>query len=410
MPLRAATAHSGPRVSIDDGTGELVMKSKISVTYFACSLVLAAALFAGVPVPQGYAADPIKIGVVVPITSVLAPYGKPFVESLQIAVDEANEKGGINGRKIELLVEDNQASNTVTINALNRVLEQQPVAVFGAALGTQVLAMMPITEREKVPLIAGPSTRRVTQQGAKYFFRIGSHDALDKEAATRFMAEVLKTKKIGILHVANEWGYSGRDNVSDYLKKLYNLAPVSIASYQPTDKDLTAQILQMRDAGADGIFSQGHPVDEALLVKQLDQLGIKLPHVASGSLCISFLRQLVTPDEIAGHYCEAPDVLPPFNQREQVRAFVAKYQKRTGYAPDAYPTLYYDGMGMMVEAMKKYGPDREKIRQAFGEMSYEGVLGAYKADQEDNLWHRAVVMKFLPGGKIDVVRQLDEKF
>jgi branched-chain amino acid transport system substrate-binding protein len=67
-------------------------------------------------------------------------------------------------------------------------------------------------------------------------------------------------------------------------------------------------------------------------------------------------------------------------------------------------------MGMMVEAMKKYGPDREKIRQAFGEMSYEGVLGAYKADQEGNLWHRAVVMKFLAGGKIDVVRQLDEKF
>jgi branched-chain amino acid transport system substrate-binding protein len=180
------------------------------------------------------------------------------------------------------------------------------------------------------------------------------------------------------------------------------------SQYQPTDKDLTAQILQMKNAGADGIFSQGHPVDEALLVKQLDQLGVKLPHVASGSLCISFLRELVTPDEMLGHYCEAPDVLPPFNQRPQVRAFVSIYMKRTGYAPDAYPSLYYDGMNMLVEAMKKNGSDREKVRQAFSEMTYEGILGAYKADAEGNLWHRAVVMKFLPGGKIDIVRQLEQ--
>ena len=58
------------------------------------------------------------------------------------------------------------------------------------------------------------------------------------------------------------------------------------------------------------------------MVKQLDQLGMKVPHVASGALCIAFLRKLVTPDEIAGHYCEAPDVLPPSNERPQVQAFV----------------------------------------------------------------------------------------
>jgi branched-chain amino acid transport system substrate-binding protein len=387
-----------------------MMQSKASSRLSLLGVALIMAVVGPMLFKEANAADSIKIGIVVPITSVLAPYGKPFVEALQIAADEANEKGGVNGRKIELIVEDNQASNTVTINALNKVLEQQPVAVFGAALGTQVLAMMPITERETVPLIAGPSTRRVTLQGAKYFFRIGTHDALDKEVATRFMVEDLKTKKIGILHVANEWGYSGRDNVTEYLKKLYGLSPISVASYQPTDKDLTAQILQMKNAGADAVFSQGHPVDEALLVKQLDQLGVNLPHVASGSLCISFLRKLVTPEEMLGHYCEAPDVLPPFNERQKVQAFVATYMKRTGYPPDAYPALYYDGMGMLIDVMNKYGVDREKIRQGFGEIRYDGILGTYKADLEGNLWHRAVVMKFLSGGKIQVVRELEQKF
>ena len=191
------------------------------------------------------AAQTIKIGVVVPITSVLAPYGTPFVEAMKVAVDDVNKSGGVDGRQIELLVEDSQASNTVAINALNKILQSNPVAVFGPALGTQILAMMPITEREKVPLIAGPSTRRVTQQGAKYYFRNSTHDAIDKETWTRYLVSDLGKKQIGILHVANEWGYSGRDNTAHFLETLFGLKPVSIASYQPTDKDLTAQILQV---------------------------------------------------------------------------------------------------------------------------------------------------------------------
>ena len=99
--------------------------------------------------PLQAADETIKIGVVVPITSVLAPYGTPFVESMNLAIDAANASGGINGRKLELVVEDSQASNTVAINALNKVLQSNPIAVFGPALGTQVLAMMPISGARK---------------------------------------------------------------------------------------------------------------------------------------------------------------------------------------------------------------------------------------------------------------------
>jgi branched-chain amino acid transport system substrate-binding protein len=349
-------------------------------------------------------AQTIKIGVVVPITSVLAPYGTPFVEAMNLAVDAANAAGGINGRKIELVVEDSQASNTVAINALNKVLQSDPIAVFGPALGTQVLAMMPIMEREKIPFIAGPSTRRVTQQKAQYYFRNSTHDAIDKETWTKFLVEDLKKTKIGIMHVANEWGYSGRDNTAAFLEK-YNLKPVSIASYQPTDKDLTAQILQMQRDGADAIVVQGHPIDEALVLKQLNQLNVKVPHIGSGTLCIAFLRGLVTPAEIAGHYCEGPDVMPPYNERPQVQAFVEAYKKKTGYLPDIYATHYYDATGMLIDIMKKVGVDRDKIRDAFRTTAYEGIIGTYKADEEGNLWHNAVVMEFLPEGKIKVVRQ-----
>ena len=355
--------------------------------------------------PLQAADETIKIGVVVPVTSVLAPYGTPFVESMNLAIDAANASGGINGRKLELVVEDSQASNTVAINALNKVLQSNPIAVFGPALGTQVLAMMPILEREKIPFIAGPSTRRVTQQNAKYYFRNSTHDAIDKETWTRFLVEDLGKKKIGIMHVANEWGYSGRDNTTMFLDKLYSLKPVSVASYQPTDKDLTAQILQMTRDGADAIVVQGHPIDEALAIKQINQLNVKVPHMGSGTLCIAFLRGLVTPAEIAGHYCEGPDVMPPYNERPEVKAFVDAYKKKTGYLPDIYATHYYDATGMLIHIMKKVGVDRDKIRDSFRDTTYDGIIGAYKADEEGNLWHNAVVMEFLPEGRIKIVRK-----
>lgn len=113
---------------------------------------------------------------------------------------------------------------------------------------------------------------------------------------------------------------------------------------------------------------------------------------------------------MAGQYCEAPDVLPTLNPRPAVKAFVAEYIKRAGYAPDPYPTLYYDGMNMLITVMLNYGADREKIREGMAATSFEGVLGTYKADSEGNLWHHAAVMKFLSGGEVDVPRTFDPKF
>jgi branched-chain amino acid transport system substrate-binding protein len=348
--------------------------------------------------------DPILVGVVVPMTGPLATYGSPFSDAIELAVDEVNASGGVNGRPIKLQIEDSQASNTVAINALNRLLQSKPVAMFGPGLGTQILAMMPIFEKEHLPTFAGPSTRRVSQQGAKYFFRTTSHDGLTKELVTRFILENLGKTHVGIIHVANEWGYSGRDNVTAYLEQFKHLKPVSIASYQPTDRDFTAQLLQMKNDGADVIFTQGHPVDEALIARQLKQLNIDLPHVGSGSLCSAVLRHLLTTAEAAGQYCEGPDILPENNSKPRVQEYVKKYIAKAKFSPGIYETSYYDVAHMLAEVMKKYGTDRESIAKGMREMSYDGVVGTYRADAEGNLWQGAAITEFLPDGSAKTVR------
>ncbi len=345
----------------------------------------------------------IVIGVVVPLTGVLAPYGKPNLDAITLAVDEANKAGGVDGRQIELVVEDTQASNTTAINALNKVLQSKPVAIIGPGLGTQILAMMPLTEKAKVPLIAGPSTRRVTQQNAKYFFRDSSHDEADKVLLANFILKDLKKTRVGILHVMAEWGYSGRDYLSQELKKLGNIEPVAVASYQATDKDMTAQVTAMNSASADVVYTQGYPVDEALVVKKFNQLGSKADYVGSASLCKAYLRDLVSAAELAGKYCQAPDVLPTYNDRPAVKTFVENYRKKTGFAPDMYIAQDYDAVGMLVAVMKEKGVASDAIRDGFRTKSYDGILGNYRADEEGNLWHHSVIMKIEADGSVKVV-------
>jgi branched-chain amino acid transport system substrate-binding protein len=351
------------------------------------------------------AADPVTIGVVLPMTGIFSAYGTPYADALRIAAEEANASGGVNGRPVTLVIEDSQASNTVAINALNKVLQSSPSVIFGPGMGPPILAMLPTIEKSKVPTIAAPSSRSVTEKGATYFFRATSSDAVGKEDTVRFLVGQLGLKKIGILYIDSEWGYSARDNVSLYLKDIYGLAPVAEATYQPTDKDFTAQIRQMTEAGVDAIVTQGYPVDEALIAKQMQQAGVKAVHVGSGTLCNAFSQHLVSTAEVVGQYCGGPDILPQFSERPAARAFAETYDKLAGFYPPIYPAQYHDALAMTVDVMRKVGTDPQKIRDGLATESFEGVIGPYKSDSTGNLWHQDAIAQFMPDGTMKVVHR-----
>jgi branched-chain amino acid transport system substrate-binding protein len=348
--------------------------------------------------PSATAAEPIVVGVVLPMTGIFSTYGKPYADALQIALDEANKQGGVDGRPLTMIVEDSQASNTVAINALNKVLLEKPAVIFGPGMGPPILAMLPTIEKSKIPTIAGPSSSSVTEKGAKYFFRSTSSDAVGKQDEARFLVDKLGKKKIGILYIDTEWGYSARDNVTAYLKSLYGMAPVTEASYQPTDKDFTAQVAQLANAGVDAIVTQGYPVDEALVTKQINQAGLKAVQIGSGSLCNAYILHLLTTEEVAGKFCDSPALLPQFDTRPQMQAFVDVYKKLDGFPPGVYAGQYGDALTMVVSIMRKVGTDPDKIRDGLASTSFDGVFGTYKSDAKGNLWSSDVIAEFMPDG------------
>ncbi|MFQ5692748.1 MAG: ABC transporter substrate-binding protein [Nitrospinota bacterium] len=336
-------------------------------------------------------AEPIRIGLVHSMTSPFAILGVVQKDAAVQAVDEINAKGGIRGRKVELIVEDSANSNTVALAALNKVLDRDPVAILGPIWGTQVLAMLPVIGKEKVPFLVTSGTRKITQQGVPWIFRYFPHDGITKAAYTKFAVEELKRRRVGILHVANEYGMSGRDVILKTLKKL-GIKPVAIESHNATDKDMTAQLLRLKKAGADVILSQAHVQDTALIIKQQRQLGIDIPHVASSAASLPVMRKLVGNKLIAGIYVETA-ALPQADPDPKVQAWGKEYKRRFKKTGDAFALLYYDMTRMLLEAIRQAGTDRNAIRDWLRKNRFRGLATTYVCDPEGNCNHKAVILR-----------------
>ncbi|MBI2879974.1 MAG: ABC transporter substrate-binding protein [Candidatus Tectomicrobia bacterium] len=360
-----------------------------------CAVVFGVVSLGGAPRPAAaQGKGPVKVGVLLTLTTTMAFYGQRQLEAIKMAVEEAEAAGGINGRKIELVVEDSARSNTTAVNGLNKILRSDPVVVLGSILGTQNMAVLPLINRAKVPILVVSGTRKITQQGSPWMFRFTNHDGIGKAAWTKFVVENLKKKSVCILLVANEWGYSGRDETIQVLQRDYKMKPLMTETYQATDKDMSAQLLKMRDANCDIIMTQGHPADEALIAKQMRQLNIHTDRIGSGSFSISATLKITEPEDVKGRYAEVPAEPPDSATNPKIRSFAEGFKKKYGHYPDVYSMLEYDLAKTLIEVMRKYGTSAEQIRRGLRKIKYEGIASVYEADKEGNMHHGATIVRY----------------
>jgi branched-chain amino acid transport system substrate-binding protein len=363
--------------------------------------VLLAVAVAASPGSAG-AADPVKIGLLASLTTDLALIGGLQRNAGVMAVEEFNAASG--GPKIELVIEDGAASPTVALAGFRKILAEKPVAFLAPLWSTQLLAMFPEIKKEGVPTFSTSGTRNLTQQGNQRYFRFFPHDGMTKTAYTEFAINELQRRKIGIIHVSNEYGMSGRDVILATLTKS-GLTPVAVESFNPGDKDVSAPLLNIRKAGADVLISQALIPETALIIKQRRQLGIDIPHVSSSAASAPTMAKLVSEADMDGTYAETAAV-PGIDPRPEVQRWVKAYAEKFKATPDVFAHLYYDMTRMLLQAIKDVGPDREKIRQRLEQQPYQGLAMTYRCDEEHNCNHRVIIIKY-DGFTPKIVRSYD---
>lgn len=374
---------------------------------FACAAVAIAAgpWFSD----TAHAVEEIVVGAAVPITGPLSLSGRQYYDSLQMAQDDINASGGIGGKKLKIVFEDTQASNSTAVNAFVKLHQElKPVLVFLSSYSTQNLATAPEVTKAQIPVFYAGGADAIAEQKNKWMFRIRPYDSVAAIAMAKFVKDGLKKSKPGILYIQNDFGQGAANVATEALKK-QGIAIVGTEAYGQNDKDMSAQLLSLKGKGADSLLAFVYPTDGALLVQQIKQLGIAVPFVGSSGLFLPAALNLLSAKELEGVWGAIDAHLDTVNDA-RVRDFAERYKKRFKRDADAYAASYYDAAMIAAAGLKKVGTDPVKLRDYIaGVKDFKGIGHIYTFDSIGNGVHDVAVVKTKPGTKdfvlIEVIKQ-----
>ena len=343
------------------------------------ALAAAAGLSTFAILSRAKAEDTLKIGVCSPITGPAAEVGRIQLNSLKLSTEHVNAAGGILGKKVELVIEDDQASNPGIVLAFSRLAANPDIVAFvGSIRSTQVNAMAPDAEKVAKPVMFGGTDPKLTHSGYKWLFRCRPNDSFSARVIADFGLDTLKLKQWALVCSTDAFGTGGKDALVAALDKA-GVKPVLVQGYANQQADFTPVVLAVKQSGADVLATYfTFESDLGVFARQVRQLGLRLPWIGSPSIVSPVTRNLAK-NALYGTYGIA-DFLPDAN--DEARAFAAAYAKAyNGGVPDSGWT--YDAMQLLARAINDAGTtDPQKIRAALlAVRGHKGTEGTYNYDE-----------------------------
>lgn len=333
----------------------------------------------------------ILVGFSASITGSTPVEGEYSRAGAELAVDEINAKGGVMGRKIKLVIEDDQNDATAAVNAVNKLVSQPICALIGPHKSFAAKAVMQIITDKKIPYMTGATSVTLLDAKSPYFFRLRASDGLVAKIAAKFAVEDLKAKKIGIFFNNDEYGTGAKKVIEEYLTSI-NVAFVS-EGHNATDKDMTGQINKMKAANIDALIIWSHANENAIAVRQFAELGLKCPIVSGPGFTVSNFLDLIDGSMIANGYTVTDYMTASTNQVNL--DFVKNLKEKKKITPDFYAATYYDAIYTLADAIKRAGStDREAIRTALTKTKdLQGAMAKYYANANNELCHETLILK-----------------
>lgn len=349
--------------------------------------------------PQfGYCTETIKIAGIFALNGRAAHIGTAQRDAVLLAIDEVNQQGGINGRKLEMVMGDTESNPTKAVMALKKVLESSDVvAIIGPTLTGTAMAMRGFIEKEQIPtfmhsggdvILKAPLKKGDPTSMPKWTFKspYKAADAMGK--ICQYMSKN-GIKKIGFLYSNEGFGKDGLRNVKVQAPK-YGVEVVASEAFQPKDVDMTAQLTRINAQGVQGIIAWTVGPAMGIVPKNIKQLGIKAPlfecHGAGDPIFWKVAGEagegVMMPSTkiVVGEQLDGKDI-----QKKKTLDYVAAYKKKFNREPGTMVAYGADAAFIVVNAIKKVGPDRAKIRDAIeNTKGYVGLSGIYNISPEDH--------------------------
>ncbi len=338
------------------------------------------------------ASDSLKIGAILDITGGASFLGVPEANAAKLAIKLANEAGGIDGKQVELLLEDGTSTETGAVLGTRKLISQSNVsAIVGPSRTGGALALLSLVTESEVPMLAPVSGVTVVQPVAerKWVFRPGQGGDLSVAKVVDYM-ERAGWDKVGILYVSDAYGEDGRDN----LRALVSKRDVVLAqeeSFPPDATDLKSQLTKLKNSGVDAIFMHGYGAPSVVVYRNARELGLGIPIISGHGQANSAFRDAVGEDVVGQPIVGAPvlvwqDLPDNHPQKAISEAFVTSYSAEYGVAPDMFAGVSFDATNMVIDAMRAVGGERQAIRDWLetNVKNYVGVTGVFNFSPEDH--------------------------
>jgi branched-chain amino acid transport system substrate-binding protein len=338
--------------------------------------------------------DQIPVGEFASLTGGAASFGQSSHKGTELAFEEINAAGGVLGKKIKLITEDDQSQSGQPATITRKLLSQDKVvAILGEVASSKSLEAAPICQQSKIPMISPASTNPKVTEVGDYIFRVCFIDPFQGTVMAKF-AMGKGWKRFAILTDTKQ-DYSV--GLAQFFKEGVTKAGGEIVkeqSYSSGDKDFKSQLTSIKSNSPDAIFVPGYYGEVALIAKQARQLGIKVPLLGGDG----WVGESLLP--VGGSALEGCFFSKHFSEdTESAKGFVSRFKAKYGSTPDDMAALGYDSAKILADAIKRAGTtEPSKLRDAIAATKdYEGITGKITIDANRNASKSAVIMTIHDG-------------
>lgn len=340
-------------------------------------------------VTSAFANEPIRIGALFSVTGPASFLGEPERNTLEMLVKEANAKGGIKGHKIELIVYDTQGDATKAVQLATKLIKNDKVSVIiGPSTTGETMAVIPVVEKEKIPLISCAAGIKIIEPVKRYVFKTPANDHVAAEKIFTYML-AKKQKNVALMTVTDGFGSSGREQLKDMAKKM-GVNVVADETYGPKDTDMTAQLTKIKGSKADAIICWGTNPGPAIVTRNVKQLGIKIPLYQSHGVASKKYIELAGNENAEGVILPAGklavfDKLKKTDQQfKLLKDYNQDYKKNFNVEASTFGGYAYDSFLLISEALKT-GVSTEQIRDGLeGVKKLVSISGIYNMSPSDH--------------------------
>lgn len=337
--------------------------------------------------------EPIYIGVSGPVTGDLAQYGAQWKKGFDIAIQEINDAGGVDGRPLEYIFEDSQSDPKQSVVVAQKfVADDRIIVELGDFSSTASMAASAIYQRGGLVQFGFTNSHPDFTKSSDYSWSTSVTQDQASPALADFAVTTLGLKKLAVFQINNDWG---KATDALFAPRVTELGAEIVASqeYLPDETDFRSALTTVKNAGADGIVLISYQPDGALIAQQAREAGLTIPFVGSASL--------QSPDftDLGGDAVEGAFILGEFltsDPRPEVQAFVEKFKATYDEEPDLFAALAYDTIYLIAEAIKVGGPTRQGVHDAlpqlkdvpsvvYGTVTFDPETRRAKAPKFENL-------------------------